>query len=222
MPPVSDIRAVIFDSDGTLVDSEVPGMDLLHQMALGAGVRLSRAEAHARFRGERMADIAAWIGSQVEDKPEDFEFHFTKTYREALSRRFREDLRAMPGAFELLSRLTIPFGVATNGPMEKVRLTLELTGLLPLVGERIFSAYDHGCFKPDPGLFLTAARALGQEPGHCAVVEDSIPGIAAGVAAGMQVFSLHEPAGVPEHLAAKIRFIGSLSQLGECLFPPPA
>ena len=103
--------------------------------------------------------------------------------------------------------------MATNGPREKVLLTLEVTGLLPLVGDRIFSAYDDGLFKPDPGLFLTAARALGCEPRHCAVVEDSLPGLTAGVAAGMHVFSLHELDGLPEHIAERVCFIASLADL---------
>lgn len=212
-----EIRAVIFDSDGTLVDSEVPGMDVLHEMACAAGVEFTRAEAHARFRGARMSDVAEWIGAQLADKPEGFEEEFTRRYRATIARRFREDLREIPGAFDLLSQLRIPFGVATNGPREKVLLTLEVTGLLPLVGDRIFSAYDHGYFKPDPGLFLIAARALGHEPRHCAVVEDSIPGLAAGVAAGMQVFSLHERNGVPRHIAEHVTFIASLADLKRCL-----
>jgi HAD superfamily hydrolase (TIGR01509 family) len=212
-----DIRAVIFDSDGTLVDSEVPGMDALHEMAVAAGLSLSRAEAHARFRGGRMADIASWIGAQVKDSPEDFETEFTRQYRAIIAQRFRESLQEIPGAFALLSRLEIPFCVATNGPREKVLLTLELTGLLPLVGDRIFSAYDEGCFKPDPGLFLAAARALGHAPEHCAVVEDSIPGLVAGVAAGMHVFSLHSRDGVPEEIAGRVVFIDSLSHLDDYL-----
>lgn len=207
------IRAVIFDSDGTLVDSEVPGMDILYEMACAAGIGFTRTEAHGRFRGARMANIAAWIGAQLADKPEGFEEEFTRRYRAVLAQRLREDLREIPGAFELLRGLTIPFAVATNGPREKVLLTLETTGLLPLVGDRIFSAYDHGCFKPDPGLFLIAARGLGHEPRDCAVVEDSIPGLAAGVAAGMQVFSLHERTGVPEHIAERVNFIDSLADL---------
>ena len=208
-----DIRAVIFDSDGTLVDSEVPGMDVLYEMARAAGVDMTRAEAHARFRGARMSEIAAWIGARIEDKPADFEAEFTRRYRATSTRHFRENLREIPGAFDLLSRLHIPFAVATNGPREKVLLTLEVTGLLPLVGDRIFSAYDDGLFKPDPGLFLTAARALGCEQRHCAVVEDSLPGLTAGVAAGMHVFSLHELDGLPEHIAEQVCFIASLVDL---------
>lgn len=207
------IRAVIFDSDGTLVDSEVPAMDILHEMACALGLQLTREDAHKRFRGISMANIASWIGNQVADKPTDFETEFTKLYRVKITQRFKESLRPMPGAYDLLSRLTIPFGVASNGPREKVQLTLDLTGLLPFVGDRIFSAYDHGCFKPEPGLFLQAAKVLGQPPQHCAVVEDSIPGLVAGVAANMHVFSLHDPVGVPEELAERVHFIGSLSEL---------
>ena len=192
-------------------------MDALHEMAVAAGLSLSRAEAHARFRGGRMADIASWIGAQVRDKPEDFEAEFTRQYRTTIAQRFRENLREIPGAFALLSRLEIPFGVATNGPREKVLLTLELTGLLPLVGDRIFSAYDEGHFKPDPNLFLAAARALGHAPEHCAVVEDSLPGLFAGVAAGMQVFSLHGRDGVPEEISGQVVFIDSLAHLDEYL-----
>ena len=208
-----NIRAVIFDCDGTLVDSEVPAMDVLHEMAIAAGLRLTRDEAHAQFRGVRLADMVAWIGAQVPNKPAHFEADFTQRYRETSTQRFKENLSPMPGAVELLSSLKIPFGVATNGPREKVQLTLDLTGLLPLVGDRIFSAYDHGSFKPDPALFLLAARTLGQEPQYCAVVEDSVPGLMAGVAAGMHVFSLHGRVGVPEEICERVNFIASLSEL---------
>lgn len=208
-----EIRAVIFDSDGTLVDSEAPAMDVLHEMAIAAGLQLTREEAHRRFRGVRMADITAWLGAQLPDKPENFETDFTKRYRATITEYFKVHLSPMPGAYDLLARLRIPFAVATNGPREKVELTLDLTGLLPFVGDRIFSAYESGYFKPDPRLFLEAAAALGHEPRHCAVVEDSIPGLIAGVAAGMHVFSLHEPLGVPADIAGRVTFIAGLPDL---------
>ena len=160
-----------------------------------------------------MADIMTWIAARVPHKPAHFEADFIKSYRETSTERFKESLSPMPGAVELVSSLKIPFGVATNGPREKVQLTLDLTGLLPFVGDRIFSAYDHGSFKPDPALFLLAARTLGQEPQYCAVVEDSVPGLLAGVAAGMHVFSLHGRIGVPEEICERVHFITALSDL---------
>jgi beta-phosphoglucomutase-like phosphatase (HAD superfamily) len=82
--------------------------------------------------------------------------------------------------------------VASNGPREKTELSLSVTGLLPLVGDRIFSSYEVGWWKPHPGLFLHAAAAMGVDPASCGVVEDSVAGIDAGVAAGMQVFAFGE------------------------------
>ncbi len=210
---MQSIKAVIFDCDGTLVDSETPGLDVLYRMARALGIDLSREEAHWRFRGVRMADVVAWIAAQVPDKAPTFEADFIREVRGAMATRFHEALDALPGAYELLSRLQIPFCVATNGPREKVEMTLTLTGLRELVGERIFCAYDVGSFKPEPGLFLHAAAALGVAPECCAVVEDSVPGIAAGLAAGMQVFSLHERTGLPEESATRVVFIRDLGEL---------
>lgn len=214
---IRDIRAIIFDSDGTLVDSEVPAMDVLHEMAVAAGVKFTREEAHRQFRGVRMSDIAAWISSRLDNPPSNFDAEFTQKYRVASVERFKRDLMPMPGALELLKQLDIPFGVATNGPRDKVSLTLDLTGLLPYVGERIYSAYDSGYFKPDPALFLVAAKELGVEPRYCAVVEDSIPGLLAGIAAGMQVYSLHPRAGLPDDIVDKVHYIDSLLDLVEHL-----
>jgi HAD superfamily hydrolase (TIGR01509 family) len=210
LPP---IRAVIFDCDGTLVDSETPGLEVLLRMARALGVELDRDEAHRRFRGVRMAEVVAWIAARVDGKGPNFEAEFIREARAAMAKRFHEALEPLPGAYELLRRLRIPFCVATNGPREKVEMTLKLTGLRELVGERIYCAYDVGSFKPDPGLFLHAAAALGEAPEGCAVVEDSLPGILAGINAGMQVYSLHERAGIPDESAAKIVFIDSLFAL---------
>jgi HAD superfamily hydrolase (TIGR01509 family) len=207
------IRAIIFDCDGTLVDSEEPGLDVLHELASRAGLDISREQASAQFRGVRMAECIAWIASQLPGKPPSFEADFLSQVRAATELRFRQGLDPLPGARELLSRLPLPFCVATNGPREKVELTLELTGLRGLLKDRVFSAYEIGSFKPDPGLFLHAAAAMGQAPQHCAVVEDSLPGIRAGLAAGMIVFALGRPASLPLELAGRVICIGSLVEL---------
>nr|WP_315186550.1 HAD-IA family hydrolase [uncultured Albidiferax sp.] len=211
------IYAVIFDADGTLVDSEEPGMDVLHALAVAHGVQVTRAEAHQRFRGARMADCIAWITSQLPAQAPGFEVALTAQVRQQSEIRFRQGLQPLPGALALLQSLQVPFCVATNGPREKVELTLGLTGLRPLLGERIFCAYEVGHFKPDPGLFLHAAQALGVAPVHCAVVEDSLPGVLAGLAAGMQVFSLHPRAGMAAEVAQRVTFIDGLEALGPLL-----
>ncbi|MGH6626469.1 MAG: HAD family hydrolase [Burkholderiaceae bacterium] len=211
------IEAIIFDCDGTLVDSEVPGLDVLYEQATLLGVRMTRDEAHEEFRGKSMALCVEAIGQRLAQRPPNFDAEFTARVREATAARFREGLNPMPGALALVARLQRPYCIATNGPREKAELTLGLTGLLPWFENRIFCAYEVGLFKPAPGLFLHAAQAMGAAPEHCAVVEDSLPGIEAGLAAGMQVFSLCPPEIVRAEMARRIRAIRSLAELDEAL-----
>ncbi len=212
-----EIQAIIFDADGTLIDSEEPGMDVLHEEAGREGLNVSREEAYRRFRGGRMADNVAWIAAQLPHRDSAYWADFTQRVRVLQAERFRENLAPMPGAEALLGRLRIPYCIATNGPREKIELTLQLTGLRGFFGERIFSAYETGFFKPDPHLFLLAAEVMGVAPTACAVVEDSLPGIQAGLAAGMHVFSLHGKAGLPAGVIGRLTFIAGLDELDACL-----
>jgi HAD superfamily hydrolase (TIGR01509 family) len=213
------IQALIFDCDGTLVDSEVPSMDVIHEQACALGLRFTREQAHQQFRGVRMAEVIAWIAAQLAQVPDGFADDFARKVRAAQARRFAERLDVIPGAFELLGALQIPFCVATNGPREKVELTLGLTGLRRFFPQHIFSAYEIGVYKPDPGLFLHAARVLGVAPEHCAVVEDSLPGIEAGLASGMRVFSLLPASGLPEAWREQVVCIRNLADLNGIFHP---
>lgn len=217
------IKAAIFDADGTLIDSEEPGMEVLYEQALHEGLTRSRDDAFQCFRGSRMADCVTWIAANSpETRPARDDAYwtaFTRRVRELQAVRFRESLLPMPGAESLLAGLRIPFCLATNGPRRKIRLTLALTGLDKYFGERVFSAYESGFFKPDPRLFLLAAERMGVAPEHCAVVEDSLPGIEAGLAAGMHVFSLHAPDSLPAGIAGQITHIAGLADLSEHLNP---
>ena len=194
-------------------------MDVIHEHASALGVVCTREQAHQQFRGVRMADCIAWIAAQLPNVPPGFAENFARSVRAAQAVRFSEGLGVIPGAFELLGTLQIPFCVATNGPREKVELTLGLTGLRPFFPEHIFSAYEVGIFKPDPGLFLHAAKVLGVAPGHCAVVEDSLPGIEAGLAAGMRVVSLMPAPELPAALVDRVVSIHSLVELDDIFHP---
>jgi HAD superfamily hydrolase (TIGR01509 family) len=221
MPPCA-IRGVIFDCDGTLVDSEGPAIDVLLQLARSEGADLTVEQADALFRGVRMADCARWVAAQRPNRPEGFEADFIRRVREASEARFRLGLQSLPGAHELLDLLaapplSLPSCVATNGPRHKVELTLELTGLRDRFGAHVFCAYEVGSFKPEPGLFLHAASAIAVLPHHCAVVEDSIPGVRAGLAAGMQVYALLGADDLPDGLAARVTCITSLAEFGALL-----
>ncbi len=173
---------VIFDLDGTLVDSET----LCNQAFLDLLPALSDpVEALVdRYRGAKLAvtmrDIESRLGTALPD-------NFEKLYRQRVAELFAADLKPMPGAADMLAALEHPFCIASSGPPAKIAHSLALTGLAPYFGDRIFSAYTVGSWKPDPGLFLHAAARMGFTPAQCVVVEDSAVGLAAAAAAGMRV-----------------------------------
>ena len=204
------ISALIFDCDGTLVDSEDIGIAAMHAHALPYGLTLKLSDVIHDFRGKSMArNVAELARHSALPFPDDF----TPAAREAMALRFRAELQAMPGALAFIASLKLPFCVAPNGPRDKTELTLGITGLLPYFKGQIYCAYEVGRFKPEPHLFLEAAAGLGVAPENCAVVEDSIPGIQAGLAAGMQVFSLCHPETVPAELVPRITQIERLADL---------
>ncbi|MDZ7812066.1 MAG: HAD-IA family hydrolase [Ideonella sp.] len=179
-------QCLIFDLDGTLVDSEL----LCNQAFLDLlpGLQDPLAVLTERYRGQKLAsilvDLAERLGAPLSA---DFELR----YRSRVAELFETQLKPMPGAAMLLQNLPLPFCIASSGPLPKIHLALEVSGLAPYVEEsRVFSSYSVGAWKPDPGLFLHAAAAMGFEPAACVVVEDSAVGIAAAGAAGMRALWL--------------------------------
>jgi HAD superfamily hydrolase (TIGR01509 family) len=191
-------EAIIFDCDGTLVDSELLGNQVLVECIAELGLIFPLEEAMARFTGGKMADCIAIIeqrlGSAV---PMDF----VPAVRRRMAEAFQAQLQPVTGIETVLQGLQIPYGVASNGPREKIERSLYTTGLLHYFPGRIFSAYEVGSWKPAPGLFLHAAHALSVPPERCAVIEDSVLGVQAGRAAGMTVFG-YAPSGHGASLAA--------------------
>jgi len=176
---------IIFDCDGVLVDSEPIATRVLQSVLGEAGLALSLEETEQRFMGRsRQATIEIVekeIGRALGDE-------FVAGWQARVFDGFRQELRPVPGIEAALDRLAAPMCVASGSDPARIRLSLELTGLLPRFEGRIFSAADvvHG--KPAPDLFLLAARTLGTPPAECVVVEDSLPGVQAAVAAGMPVY----------------------------------
>ena len=205
--------AVIFDCDGTLIDSETSGMTALHEQACKLGYTLPLAQALDVFRGRQMALCVEMIEASIgRAAPVDF----IVTVRQAMAASFRTGIAAMPGAPALLEALRgagVPYCIASNGPQDKMELTLGLSGLRAYFEKHVFSAYEVGHWKPSPELFFHAAREMGVAAADCVVVEDSLPGIAAGLAAGMRVYSMCDPEAVPAEVAAKVVQIDGLADL---------
>ena len=193
-------EAVIFDCDGTLVDSEPLANAALVDALASLGIHLSLEECMRRYVGGRMADCVVDIERRTGRK---LPASFVPDLRVRTSEVFRSRLQPMEGAAQVLRALTIPACVASSGPMDKIALSLGVTGLSQFFApDRVFSAYDVGAWKPDPKLFLHAAEAMGVAPEHCAVVEDSRPGIEAGLNAGMRTFWFRPHGVIPESVMA--------------------
>ena len=178
-------KCVIFDCDGVLVDSEVIGNKVFADMAneLGAHIDLDYAIKH--FKGGFFQNSVDHISKLIDsDIPDTFEDDYRKRSFEA----FETGIKPIEGVKELLSKLSIPFCVASSGPENKIRFNLELTGLLAHFESNIFSCYTIKKWKPDPSVFLWAAEAMGFKPNECVIIEDSISGVRAAKEGGFDVF----------------------------------
>lgn len=184
-------EAIIFDCDGTLVDSESLGNQVVVECVAELGLDIPLPEALALFTGRKMADSIAVIEQRL-GRPVPVDF--LPELRRRMAEVFKAKLQPVAGVTDLLPSLRAPYCVASNGPRDKMELSLHTTGLLPYFAGRIFSAYEIGSWKPEPGLFLHAAQTMGVAPERCAVVEDSALGVRAGKAAGMTVFG-YAPSG---------------------------
>lgn len=177
---------IIFDCDGVLVDSERLSIKIDALFLERIGWPMSEEEIVQRWVGRSDADMQAEIEAHIgRPIPPDIDEEFSRIYREMFDR----ELAPVDGIREALDAITIPRCVASSGKHDTIRRNLVLTGLSGYFGERIFSATDVEHGKPAPDLFLLAARTLGAEPSRCAVVEDSVYGVEAALAAGMLPFA---------------------------------
>ena len=176
---------VIFDCDGVLIDSEIISLSMLiHELAL-RGVQVDLDYVSRNFLGRSYPTVMQTIRDQFGlDLPPEFETH----YRDRLMAAFEADLTVMPGVRAALDGLALPRCVATSSSPRRAEQSLRLTGLGDLVGPRLFTASMVTRGKPAPDLFLHAAARCGADPARCLVIEDSLTGIRAGLAAGMTVW----------------------------------
>ena len=173
---------IIFDCDGVLVDSEPIAAAVAAEEFTRAGFALTPDMVARQFTGMSDSDMFAAVEAAARSRlPPDF----AATLVCATDKRLRAGLRPMPHAAEVLARLDRPKCVASASSLERVRLSLEITGLLSFFAPHVFSASRVARGKPAPDLFLYAAENMGVAPRECVVVEDSERGIAAALAAGM-------------------------------------
>lgn len=180
-------KCIIFDCDGVLVDSETISAKIFQEMAREIGFDLDYETAVEQFAGTSMSENLKFIQDNIEKElPQDFEKEFRKRTYEA----FKSDLHPIDGIHDLIKKVNVPFCVASSGPVEKIRINLSSAKLLSKFEGKIFSSYEIGTWKPEPGIFLYAAEQMGFEPDECIVIEDSSAGIKAAIAGGFKVYAL--------------------------------
>jgi HAD superfamily hydrolase (TIGR01509 family) len=201
VPGIEPMRAcrfelVIFDCDGVLVDSEPLVNRAFVDVLLRDGVRLHLEDCLARFTGVSLASRVAAVGADHGWRPSE---SFDRDFETRLAELLRRDLRPVPGVRDVVAGLKVRRCVASNGTRAEMTARLAQVELLDLFMPHLFSAMDRAHPKPSPEVYLHAASTMGVAPASCAVVEDSIPGTQAGIAAGMHVFG-YVPSGRSKEL----------------------
>jgi len=195
------VKAVLFDCDGVLVDSEPMTFLALQEDLAAHGLPLTIPQMETMFLGgtlERVRQVANDMGAGL--APDWCDSFYARLYA-----MLRDRAELMPGVEALLDRLDaagIPYAVGSNGRRAKMEASLgRHPALWARLQDRLFSGQDLGCSKPAPDLYLHAAAFLGVEPEHCVVVEDSGPGAMAAKSAGMRCLG-YAPQGHADALIA--------------------
>jgi HAD superfamily hydrolase (TIGR01509 family) len=182
---MSIIELIIFDCDGVLVDSEPIVNQVFLEELNKVGIPISLDELFKNYVGRSLDQCLQLIhlryGILLGND-------FLKQYNALRDLALESRIKAIDGVDRLISQLRLPHCVASNSDASKVKRMLELTGLLHYFEDKIFSAADMGKPKPAPDIYLKAASHFGVKPEACLVIEDTVTGVSAGVAAGMTVF----------------------------------
>ncbi|MFO1204093.1 MAG: HAD family hydrolase [Tabrizicola sp.] len=182
---MSEFDLVIFDCDGVLIDSEIISARMLVTELSRLGLTIDLTYVERNFLGRSYPVVMETIRREFDlDLPADFEAR----YRENLLIVFQKELRVVPHVHEVLAGIAVPFCVATSSSPRRAQMSLALVGLSDLVGDRLYTSTMVARGKPAPDLFLLAAAKMGVDPARTLVIEDSLTGIRAGLAAGMTVW----------------------------------
>jgi len=203
---MNQIDCILFDCDGTLVDSEVLCSKAYVHMFAHFGIHLSLDDVFRKFKGVKLYEIIEQVNAEQGTTLAKEELE--PLYRQEVARLFDSELQQIAGARELLAQVKVPMCTVSNGPVSKMQHSLGLTDMLHYFDDRLFSGYDIQRWKPDPAIVFHAAEKMQVPLERCILVDDSadapeklqVPvergilvdesaaGAQAGIAAGIPVF----------------------------------
>ena len=187
--PVDYPDLVIFDCDGTLVDTERISVRVNLQLLNEVGGDYTEAEVRELFVGASLETYATLVEQRL-GKP--LEADWIQRWSDMFRGICERELEAVDGVVDALDGIAatgVPLCVASNGMLHDVVRNLGQVGIHDRFDGRIFSATDVAVGKPAPDLFLHAAADFDTAPERCAVIEDSVVGVLAARAAGMTVYA---------------------------------
>lgn len=202
--------AIIFDSDGVLVDSEKIHITVERELLSELGLDYESAEYASRFVGLNLSDYYAALDQDFRTKfNRPFPTDFGARLYQRVWPRIQSELEPVPDVTAILEAHAGPFAVASSAPTDRLREKLAITDLLGHFDPHIYSAdlVDNG--KPAPDLFLYAAHKLGVAPTDCLVIEDSLHGISAALTAGMTAIGFAGAGHADHGLASRLEAAGA-------------
>jgi HAD superfamily hydrolase (TIGR01509 family) len=178
-------KCILFDNDGTLVDSEPLCFRALAIKFSELGVELDEHALLIELRGWKLTTLLEKLTEKYDVLLGE---NFIPSYRKVVAGLFSKELKTTPGVVAALEQINIPKAVVSSGPMAKIVQALQVTDIAHHFGSNIYSSYDVGVWKPDPAIYQYAARDMGFSTGECVVVDDSPVGVEAGARAGIKTF----------------------------------
>jgi HAD superfamily hydrolase (TIGR01509 family) len=189
---------VIFDHDGVLVDTFELHLESWLELGRRTGLPFTRSFLHETFGMTNPSIFRRLLGDAVPSQAE--VAHFGEIKEECYRDAARHHLRLMPGVQSLLDELTsqrVRMAIGSSAPRANLELTIEVCGLAGRFDAlACLEDISHG--KPDPEVFLVAARKAGVEPVRSLVFEDAVVGVQAAKAAGMLAVGVGTSRGLSE------------------------
>jgi HAD superfamily hydrolase (TIGR01509 family) len=201
------MRLIIFDFDGVLADSELLANAVLAEAISELGVPTTTDDSISHYMGKRFHDVMAAVERAIgRALPPDF----PHTFQQRTLARFQADLRLVEGARAYIDAFPqIPRCIASSSSPDRLSFCLDLLGLTGVFGANVFSASHVARGKPQPDIFLYAAEQMRTSPHDALVIEDSVGGVQAAIAAGMTVIGLLAASHIRDGHAARLRAAGA-------------
>lgn len=207
-------KCIIFDCDGVLVDSLSLSNKVLLELIKPFGISNEFEKIIDNYNGASLKAILDKIEELIGEKlPE----NFVKEYRKTTYETFKKELEPINGAKGFLERISIPICVASSGPYEKIVENLRITNLLHHFGENVFSSYEIQSWKPEPEIFLHAAKKMGFKPQECLVIEDSLEGIKAASKGGFNIIGLATESNLAQMKKTEVKVFESMLEIEQSL-----